>query len=296
MTSVHSTISPPQEDANVTNERQIVSDILKETIKYFHGLTIQSTISDSAYYDSEEHDAISNPKSDLLVATHTSIGNKRKITDNDTTNGNSPHKLILNRLIPKIIPGTIRTIYQIITEDVARIGDTSDARQTVLSKDIVTDAACSGAHIFRTTREESRTGRDGTTPQDRNIVIATASLTSPIQICHSTTYSPSRNRNQDIINLIGHVSPQWIRNAKKLKTSIDGFFAEDRVNKPIFSKVVGCSFAFDFSANANLRCGMNFRSNDVLTQNPNFITLRIASVNAMDKLGYVSVRTTSVRS
>ena len=219
----------------------------------------------------------------------------KKITDTDTTNGNSPNKLILHRLVPKIIPCAIRTIYQTITEDVVRIGETSDARQTVLSKEIVTDAACSGAHIFRTPRKKSRTGRDGITPQDRNIVVATARLTPPIQICHSTTYSPRRNRNQDIINLIGHVSPQWIRNAKKLKTSIDGCFAEDRGIKPIFSKVVGCNFAFDFSADINLRCGMNFRSNDVLTQNPNFINLGIASVNTTDKLGYVSVPTTRVR-
>ena len=33
MTSVHSTISRSKEDANVTNERQIASDIMKETIK-----------------------------------------------------------------------------------------------------------------------------------------------------------------------------------------------------------------------------------------------------------------------
>ena len=39
---------------------------------------IQSTISDSAYYDSEEHDVVRYPKSDSLVATHTSDGNKIK--------------------------------------------------------------------------------------------------------------------------------------------------------------------------------------------------------------------------
>ena len=33
MKSVHSTISTPQKDTNVTNERQIASDIMKETIK-----------------------------------------------------------------------------------------------------------------------------------------------------------------------------------------------------------------------------------------------------------------------
>ena len=112
-------------------------------------MRIQSTISYSVYYDLEEHDAISDPKSDSLVSTHTSDGNKIKINDTDTTNINSPHKLFLNRIIPKIIPGTIRPIYQKITEDVVRIGETSDARQTVLSKEINTEAVRSGTHIFR---------------------------------------------------------------------------------------------------------------------------------------------------
>ena len=130
------------------NERQIALDVLKETIKEFHGQTIQSKIRDSAYYDSEEHDAVSDQKSDSLVATHASDRSKRKITDNYTIKGNSTHKLILNRLIPKTTPGAIRTIDQAITEDVAGIGETLDVRQTVLSKDIITDAARSGARIY----------------------------------------------------------------------------------------------------------------------------------------------------
>ena len=44
------------EISNVKNERRISSDILAETIKVFNGLTIQSTINDSEYYDSEEDD------------------------------------------------------------------------------------------------------------------------------------------------------------------------------------------------------------------------------------------------
>ena len=45
------------EIANVKNKRRISSDILSETIKGFNGLTVQSTINDSAYYNSEEDDA-----------------------------------------------------------------------------------------------------------------------------------------------------------------------------------------------------------------------------------------------
>ena len=149
------TIYTQRKYANGTNERRIASYNMKETIKEFHGLTIQSTISDSAYYDSEEHAALSNPKIDSSVATNTSDRNERKITETDTTNRNYSQKLILNRLIPNIIPGATRTIDQTIMEDVAGIRETLEACQTVLSKEIVMDAAHSGAHMFWTPRKEA---------------------------------------------------------------------------------------------------------------------------------------------
>ena len=45
------------EITNMTNERRISLEILAETIKGYNGLTIQSTINDSEYYDSDEDDA-----------------------------------------------------------------------------------------------------------------------------------------------------------------------------------------------------------------------------------------------
>ena len=62
--------------------------------KLFKGLTIQSTINNSTYYDSEEDDAESDPNNDPRVATH-------------INNGNSPHKLLIGRIIPDIIPEII---------------------------------------------------------------------------------------------------------------------------------------------------------------------------------------------
>ena len=85
----------------MTNERRISSDILAETIKLFNGLTIQSTINNSEYYDSEEDDAEIDPSSDPKVNAH-------------NTNGNSQHKLLINRLIPEIIPVAIPLIYHTI--------------------------------------------------------------------------------------------------------------------------------------------------------------------------------------
>ena len=60
-------------------------DVLVETLK---GLTIDSTINNSTYYNSDKDDAEFDPKSDPLVATNTSDGKKRKVTDTDTNNRN----------------------------------------------------------------------------------------------------------------------------------------------------------------------------------------------------------------
>ena len=82
---------------------------MAETIKVFNGLSIQSTINNSAYFDSEEDDAESDQNSDPKVATH-------------TINGKYPHKLLINWLIPEIIPSAISPIDQTIAEDAAGSG------------------------------------------------------------------------------------------------------------------------------------------------------------------------------
>ena len=128
------TTNTQEEIASVKNERLISSGILSEKIKVFNGLTIQSTINDSAYYNSEEDDAESDPNSNPKVTTH-------------TTNRNNPHKLLINQLIPEIIPATIPPIDQTISGDAAGSGETLQARCTILLKEIVTDAARSAAHV-----------------------------------------------------------------------------------------------------------------------------------------------------
>ena len=133
--------------ANVPNEKQISSDILEETIKGFKILTLQSTINDSAYNNSEEDDTESYPNSDPKVATHTSEGNKIKFTDTETTNGNYPHKSLINRLIPEIILFIIPQIDQKIADGVMASGETLYARRTIPSKEIVMDAVRSAAHF-----------------------------------------------------------------------------------------------------------------------------------------------------
>ena len=114
---------------------------LAETLKI---LTIDSIINGSAYYNSDENDAEGNPKSNPLVATHTSDGKKIKVTDTVTTNGNYAQKLLINRTLPIIT----MTIDPQITNGIAAGRETPHARQMPISKVIIKDAAHSSAHVL----------------------------------------------------------------------------------------------------------------------------------------------------
>ena len=180
---------------NVTNARSISSDILAETIKGFNGLMIQSTINYYVYYNSEEDDAEINPNSDLKVDTQTSDEKKRKVTDTETTNGNSPCKLLINRIIPETTPFKILPIDQPIAYDAVGSGEILHARCKIISKDIVTGAARSAEFVFWTPADKRRQGTDGTTLGDRNTAVGYARLNSPVRICGITTSSPIRTGN-----------------------------------------------------------------------------------------------------
>ena len=83
------TTNTQRENANAifASKKRNTSDMLAETLK---GLTLDSTINNSANYNSEEDDAESDAKINMLVTTHTSDRKRIKVTDNDTTNGNYP--------------------------------------------------------------------------------------------------------------------------------------------------------------------------------------------------------------
>ena len=107
-------------------------------------MTLHSTINNSAYHDSEEDDAESDLKIDQLVATHSSEGKKRKVTDTGTTNRNPLQKILIKRTIPVII----LQIDPPIADGFVAIRGTFHARQTIASKYIVKDTACIGARVF----------------------------------------------------------------------------------------------------------------------------------------------------
>ena len=198
----------PRKIANVPNERQISSEFLAETIKGFKGLTLQSTINDSSYYHSDVNDAKSDPKSDQVVATHTSDRKKRKVTDTDTNNGNPPHKLLINRLVPEIIPVVIPLINQKTADGIAESGGTLHAVRMILSKEIVTDAARSAAHVFKYPLVVNWKDKDRTIPRDGNTVGTPPRLTNPVWIGAEPSVSPTIIRSQNIDSTRRPIVPQ----------------------------------------------------------------------------------------
>ena len=102
--------------------------IMVEIIRGLKGLTLKSTINNSAYYNSEEDDVERDQKSNQLVATH-------------TTNINYPQNLLINRFIPEIIPVVIPPIDPLIVDGVAASSGNSHAHQIIISEEIVMDAA-----------------------------------------------------------------------------------------------------------------------------------------------------------
>ena len=149
-------------------------------MKGFNILTLQSTINDSTDYHSDKNDAKSDPKSDQVVATHTSDGNKRKVTATDTTKGNSPHKLLSNRLIPEIITAVIPPVNQTTADRVAVSGRTLHVVRMVLSKEIITGAVHSDARVFKNLPLVNWKDTDGTIPRERNTVGMPPRATTPV--------------------------------------------------------------------------------------------------------------------
>ena len=174
-----------RKNANIPNERRITLDILAEML---NGLTLHSTIINSAYYNTDGYDAESDSKSDPLVATHTSDGKKIKSTDTDNTNRNSPQTLLINRTISVIIP----PINLPIANAVAADRGTTHAHQTISSKVVVTDAARSGARVFRDPTTINRKDMDGTIPQYRNTSKIPPILTSSLLVDGGTSFLPNR--------------------------------------------------------------------------------------------------------
>ena len=87
------------------------------------------------------------------------------------------------------------------------------------------------------------------------------------------------------------IIPQEVRNAKPFDASINRNPAEHRVPAQIWSKVIGSKTFTNKIANVYARSHMNFRSDAVLPESPNFMDFGLFSVNKTDELGSVFIPT-----
>ena len=277
------------ENANTIfkSERQNTSYMLAEMLK---GLTLDSTINDSAYYNLDEDDAESDPKSNPLVATHTREGKKRQVTDTDTTNGNYPQKLLFNRTLPMITP----PIEPRIADGVAAGIGTTQEPYKISPKVIVTDAARSGAHVFRNPADVSHMETDRKIPKDGNTSIRYPMLTYLVMIGGGTTVYPTRTGRQNIISPKGPTGSVEVKNAQPLHTFINGNSAKNGYPKATLSKVISQELSDDPSANIYLRCWANFTRDTVVTEIPNFMNLGLSTVHTLDELGSFIFPSTSI--
>ena len=161
-----------------------------------------------------------------MVATHTSDGNKRKVPDTDTTNIYYSHKLLINRLIPEIIPVSIPPIDPTIADGVMESIRTLNARQTITSKEIVTDAARSGALVFQDPTVVNQKDMDGKIPPDRNTIVIHHRSTTPVRMGNLPLVSPTSISSQDIEIPRRSIGPKEVRNVEPLDISINGIFFE----------------------------------------------------------------------
>ena len=147
------------ENAILTSKRLNNLDALSKTLKVLK-------INNARYYESDENDAKFDPASNPKVATHTSDGKKIKVMD---TNNINLEQILLSNLTLLIITTTIDPWVL----DIAVIcGGTTNDLMTPTTKGVIMDAACIRTRILHTPGRVIRTGRDGTTPHDRDVVVS----------------------------------------------------------------------------------------------------------------------------
>ena len=162
--------------------------------------------------------------------------------------------------------------------------ETLGVHQAVLPKDIVTDALHSGARILRTAREVSRTGKNDPTPRDFNTAVATPRLTPPIPSFKSTSSSPTWTQTQDIVGPSRYIITTKAKNTNPLDAPINGCLAVHGHSTFIFNIVIGPKTLPRESTNVHARKRMDFTSNYVIGESPNFMNLGLSPANTADKI------------
>ena len=155
---------------------------------------------------------------------------------------------------------------------------------TPQTKEVITDASRSSVWILWTPRRESRTGRDRTTPVDCDNAVRSPRYNSPFLI-GGTGVPPTRGHSGslEVLNKLTCTSPSVSKNTQKFDACVDGNLENYGDSTSILSKVIGLELLHSTSTDIYLRCRMDFTSNAVRNEAPNFVDLGLPNVNASDE-------------
>ena len=181
-----------------------------------------------------------------------------------------------------------------IAERFAASSRTLHARQKISSKEIVTDAARSGARIFKDAMVVNCKDTYRTIQRDGNNSGMPPILTTQVQIGAGTSVYLTRMGSQDIDSPSGSIGPQEVRDAQPLDTSIIGIYAEHMEPAPTWSKATVRKFSDKSSSDVYSRCWMKLMHDAVLTESPNFINLGLSYVHTLDELISVFITITRI--
>ena len=167
---------------------------------------------------------------------------------------------------------------------VATCGGNIHALATPTMKGANTDAVRSSARILRTRGHVISTGRDGTNPCDCNVAVTYPRDNGSVLI-GGIVVPPTIGHigSQDVLNKRQYTSPSVRRNTQKFCASVDENLADDGDSTSILRKLLGQELSDSLSADMYLRCRVEFTSNTIVTEVPNFVHLRLPSVNALDE-------------
>ena len=176
------------------------------------------------------------------------------------------------------------------------IGSVTKTLAMISTNEVLVEAASGSVCSNQTSRQVSRTGVDGITRGNICDAISVKHTPTPVAIGSPTMY-PSSGISEilQVANKRQSVSPSFNRNDQKLDTVVDGKSPKDQDSLYIFSKLIDIELSHGYRYNLYLRCQMNFMSDVVQTEAPQFVDLGILAVNRSNEFGVLGTPTTRMR-
>ena len=264
-------------------------DKLAETFKDFK-------INDTEYYVlniANVNDAKGDPASDPTTVTHTSDG-EGNVTY--TSNRILQQRLLSNRTLP-IVPVVVPDMDPRIDNRITTMGGASNTILTHATKEVVADVTRGSVRVNRNPRHVSQTGRDNTIPCDTGLAVSYKPVPPSVLIGIPTIYPACETSGRSQVGKKRQsTSPDEVRNAQKLDTTVDRKFPNDQDYASIFRRVIGHELSQGSSDYLYLSCLMNFSSNIVQSEAPQFVDLGLPAVNTSNEFCIISTPATRIRS